>query len=229
MHNAPQVSYLLQFDSGQPASCLIELAMVAPPEDAPPPDWARLEYQQCRNCPLRPAEQPWCPFARALARVLAPLEQRNSYDELTVTIRWRSRVIQQRTTLQRVLGSLIGLLGATSGCPHTRPFLPLAYFHQPFSEADETLFRVVGAYLIGQMLRARQGLSSDFALHELPGLYAQLRQVNLGMANRLRGLADSDHGVNGVIVLDVLAAETQDLFAELERNLLPYYAAYLEE
>ena len=45
MHNAPQVSYLLQFDSGQPASCLIELAMVAPPEDAPPPDWARLEYQ----------------------------------------------------------------------------------------------------------------------------------------------------------------------------------------
>ena len=44
MHNAPQVSYLLQFDSGQPASCLIELAMVAPPEDAPPPDWARLEY-----------------------------------------------------------------------------------------------------------------------------------------------------------------------------------------
>lgn len=88
---------------------------------------------------------------------------------------------------------------------------------------------MVGAYLIGQMLRARQGLSADFALHELPGLYAQLRQVNLGMANRLRALAESDHGVNGVIVLDVLAAETQDLFAELERNLLPYYAAYLEE
>ena len=48
------------------------------------------------------------------------------------------------------------------------------------------------------------------------------------MANRLRSLSDSDHGVNGVIVLDMLASQTQDLFEALEDSLLPYYGAYLE-
>jgi hypothetical protein len=65
-------------------------------------------------------------------------------------------------------------------------------------------------------------------LTELPELYGHLRQVNLGMANRLRSLSDSDHGVNGVIVLDMLASQTQDLFAALEESLLPYYGAYLD-
>ena len=228
MHEPLQVSYLLQFDAGQPASCLFELSLDPQPTTEEPPAWARLDYKQCRNCPLKPSEETWCPFASELARILAPLAQHHSYDELKVTIHWRGRVIEQRSTLQRVLGSLIGFIGATCGCPRTRTFLPLAFVHQPFSEADETLFRLVGAYLIGQVLRANRGLSTDFMLSELPELYGHLRQVNLGMANRLRSLSDSDHGVNGVIVLDMLAAQTQDLFAALEENFLPYYDAYLE-
>lgn len=228
MREPLQVSYLLQFDAGQPASCLIELGIDPQLQDEAPPSWARLDYKQCRNCPLNPGEETWCPFARDLAHVLTPLAQHHSYDTLTVTVQWRGRVIEQRSTLQRVLGSLIGFVGATCGCPRTRPFLPLAFVHQPFSEADETLFRVVGAYLIGQVLRANRGMSSDFMLNDLPDLYAHLRQVNWGMANRLRSLSDGDHGVNGVIVLDMLASQTQELFDALEDNLLPYYQAYLE-
>jgi len=228
MHEPLQVSYLLQFDDGQPASCLFELGIDPLPQAESPPAWARLDYKQCRNCPLKPSEQLWCPFASELARILAPLAQHNSYDELTVTINWRGRVIEQRSTLQRVLASLIGFVGATCGCPRTRPFLPMAFVHQPFSEADETLFRVVGTYLIGQLLRANRGLSADFMLSELPELYSHLRHVNMGMANRLRALSESDHGVNGVIVLDILASQTQDLFEALEDNLLPYYDAYLQ-
>jgi hypothetical protein len=228
MHEPLQVSYLLQFDTGQPASCLFELGIAPQPQAEEPPSWARLDYKQCRNCPLKASEQTWCPFASEVARVLTPLVQHHSYDALTVTIHWRGRVIEQRSTLQRVLGSLIGFVGATCGCPRTRPFLPLAFVHQPFSEADETLFRVVGAYLIGQVLRANRGLSTDFMLSELPELYGHLRQVNLGMANRLRSLSDSDHGVNGVIVLDILASQKQDLFEALEANLLQYYGANLD-
>jgi hypothetical protein len=228
MREPLQVSYLLQFDNGQPASCLFELGMQPARSTTEPPPWARLQHQQCRNCPLNPSEEPWCPFASELARILTPLAQHCSYDELTVTINWRGRVIVQRSTLQRVLGTLIGFVGATCGCPHTRPFQPLAYMHQPFSEADETLFRMVGGYLIGQVLRANRGLSTDFMLADLPDLFSHLRQVNRGMANRLRTLRESDHGVNGVILLDVLAAQTQDLFEALEENFLPYYAAYLE-
>ena len=106
-----------------------------------------------------------------------------------------------------ILGQMSRFLGATSGCPHMRLLKAMAWFHLPFSTSDETLYRALGTYLLGQFLRAKRGQSSDWSLEGLRATYRNLRQVNLGMSRRLRAAAEEDSSLNGLILLDLLAAE----------------------
>lgn len=220
-----EVLYQLRF-AGEADEQLIRISRAALAQ-APTPAWARLEFAQCAHCPLNASEQPWCPFARALALVLAPLEGRQSFDTVQVSVHWRGRTLQGSNSLQRVLGSLIGLVGGLSGCPHTGWLEPMATFHLPFSGADETLFRVLGTYLLGQFMRSKQGLPADFALEQLPALFHNLHRVNLGLAARMRQAVSTDSGVNALVLLDVLASETLSQFEELEVSLQPVFQHYL--
>ncbi|MBS7660776.1 hypothetical protein I0D00_02275 [Pseudomonas lalucatii] len=192
------------------------------------PDWTRLEFHQCRHCPLRPEQSPRCPFAQALVAPVELLAQSPSYERVEVEVHWRGRETRQHTTLQRALGSLLGALGATSGCPHTRMLKAMAWFHQPFSGTEETLFRVFGSYLLGQYLRQQRGLSADWSMSGLREVYRNLRQVNLGMSGRLRAAVVEDSGPNGMVLLDLLAADTLYSLEQYEGELDRFFQAYFE-
>jgi hypothetical protein len=84
----------------------------------------------------------------------------------------------------------------------------MAWFHLPFSGTDETLYRAFGTYLLGQYLREQRGMSADWSMTELREVYRNVRLVNLGMANRLRAALVEDSGPNGLVLLDLLAADT---------------------
>lgn len=193
------------------------------------PDWARLGFGQCSHCPLKTAEVRDCPFARALARPVAVLAHSPSYEEVRVAVFWRGREIRQHTTLQRALGSLLGLLGATSGCPHTRMMRAMAWFHWPFSTSAETLYRALGTYLLGQHLRKQRGLEPDWDMDGLREQYRNLRLVNLGIAGRLRAAAEEDSSLNGLILLDLLAADTLYSLDSYEGELDRFFAEFFEE
>lgn len=218
------VHYQLVFEDGGEAS----LEIPSQPTDTPP-DWTRLEHCQCRNCPLTTAQSPFCPFALGLVKPLHELAGRQSFDPVRVSIDWHGRHLEQTSTLQRVLSSLIGLVGATSGCPHTRLLSPMAHFHQPFSGSTETLFRALGTYLIGQFLRQQNGLSAHYSLDGLMAIYRALREVNLGMAERLRSAVRSEQSVNGLVLLDVLVAETLEYMESPESSLGELFAPYLND
>ena len=192
------------------------------------PEWALLGFQQCSHCPLNAAEVRDCPFALALARPVAVLARSPSYEEVQMAVFWRGREIRQQTTLQRALGSLLGLLGATSGCPHTRMLRAMAWFHWPFSTSAETLYRSLGTYLLGQHLRRQRGLEPDWDMDGLRELYRNLRLVNLGMAGRLRAAAEEDSSLNGLILLDLLAADTLYSLDSYEGELDGFVAEYFE-
>lgn len=192
------------------------------------PNWTRLGFQQCGHCPLREADTAHCPFAVALVKPVEVLAQMPSFEEVAVRVLWRGRDIRQRTSLQRAFGSLLGVLGATSGCPHTRLLKAMAWFHQPFSGTDETLYRVFGTYLLGQYLRQQRGLPADWTLSELREVYRNLRLVNLGMTARLRAAAVEDSGPNGMILLDLLAADTLYSLDRYEGELDRFFEAFFE-
>ncbi|AOE83128.1 DUF6901 family protein [Pseudomonas sp. TCU-HL1] len=191
--------------------------------------WTRLGFETCANCPLPQRESSHCPMALALVEPMKGLVHTTSHDEVEVRVKWRGRDIRQRTTLQRGLGSLLGSISASCGCPHTRILRPMAWFHWPFCTSAETLYRSLGTYLLGQYLRQMRGLSADFSLGVLRETYQNLRQVNLGMANRLRAAVQEDSSVNGLVLLDLLAADTLYSLENYEGELDAYFKDFLEQ
>ncbi|MFI8743819.1 DUF6901 family protein [Pseudomonas sp. NPDC077186] len=214
---AGQAELELQVRLGEPG---------APAQSAP--EWTRLAFQQCPHCPLDVELHRDCPFALALQQPVRLLAGRASFEAVEVQVQHRGREVRQHTTVQRAAGSLLGLLGATSGCPHTRFLEAMAWFHLPFSSSDETLFRVLGTYLLGQHLKAQKGLAADWQLDGLREAYRNLRKVNQGMAKRLQAACNEDSSLNGLVLLDLLAADTLYSLEESEGDLDSYFSWYFD-
>ena len=192
------------------------------------PDWTRLGFHQCSHCPLSTEEHRYCPYAAALVEPARVTSMRASHEPVTVTVTSRSRTITADTTLQRAMGSLLGLIGPFSGCPVTRILRPMARFHLPLSSPDETLFRSFGTYLLGQYLRQRQGLDADWQMASLSQVYGDLRRLNHGMSSRLRASQDEDAGVNSFVLLDLLAADVSYALEAYDGELDESFREFLE-
>lgn len=169
------------------------------------PDWTRLDYHQCPNCPLQADAHPRCPAAAALVDVVRGVERVYAHEAVHVRVETAERAIEAETTVQRSVGSLMGLIMATSGCPHLSFFRPMARFHLPFASPDETIFRATGAFLLAEYLRKLDGESVDFDLNGLADVYYEVQTVNQAFAERLREASRADGAVNSLVALDVLA------------------------
>lgn len=225
--NESFIVYRLRFADGQSAEHTIALTETPPTTEHA--EWTRLGFHQCPNCPLSTEQVSHCPFATALEAPVRFLGERLSHTEVDVQVTHRGREIHQHTTLQRAVGSMLGAIGATSGCPHTTFLKAMAWFHQPFSDNDETLFRAIGTYLLGQHLRAMQGLPADWSLIGLREGYKNLRLINQGIAKRLRSAAQEDSSVNGLILLDLLASSALNSLDQYEGELDRYFSGYLPD
>jgi hypothetical protein len=186
------------------------------PERASWPEWTQLAHCQCPGCPLDPAAHAHCPAALGLVGLIEAFGPMISYGTVRVSVEMHDRTVSKDTTMQRGLSSILGLCMATSGCPHLDFLRPLARFHQPFATREETLFRATSAYLLGQYFQRFQGSEGDFAMAGLKQAYERLQLVNVGMARRIRTIAEGDANVNALILLDLLA---KDLPMAIEENL----------
>ncbi|GGX56823.1 DUF6901 family protein [Saccharospirillum salsuginis] len=190
------------------------------PDDLKQSVW--LENDQCSHCPLVPSRSPLCPLAATIIPVTHRFEQHDSTEAVRVIATSRDREVRADTNLQRGLGSLLGLLMGGSACPHFAFFRPMAAMHLPFSNDEETFFRVIGNALLSLAMRDEE-TSLDQANEHLKKQYEALGVVNLGMAQRLRRCATTDSGINAVIVLDMLARLIGDDPEEYIEALRPWY------
>lgn len=165
--------------------------------------WTVLGFHQCAGCPLDPARVSLCPLAARIAPAIRVIGPMLSYDELALEVNWGHRRLVGRASAQRVGGSVLGLVSAVSGCPRTAFLKPMAWFHLPLATEEETVFRAVSAYLLGQYLRSRDGKTPDWSLEGLKENYRHLHEVNLGIAARMRHAAEKDAAINAVVLLDL--------------------------
>ena len=56
-----------------------------------------------------------------------------------------------------VVFSLIGIYMVTSGCPIMDKLRPMARFHLPFASTEETIYRAISTYLLGQYFLEQKG------------------------------------------------------------------------
>lgn len=171
----------------------------------PSPDWCALEYRKCPICPLKADQNPVCPFAGALAGLVDLFDSFYSYDEAVIEVVTKNRTVVSKRPLQQGMASLMGLVGATSGCPHLAFFRPMARFHLPFARDDEMLYRVFSMYLLSAYLRDRTCPTDEAVWDDLQDSSRRVCTVNQGMADRMRAAFDKDVAVNAVIILDSFA------------------------
>jgi hypothetical protein len=185
------------------------------------PAWTKLEYHQCPNCPLKPAESPRCPAAADLAPAIRTFAEIISYERAVVTVKTEERTISRECQVQQALSSLAALIMATGGCPILGRMRGLARTHLPFATMDETLFRSVGAYLVKQVLIHKQGGQPDWELTGLKAHYDDLDTLNRAFKVRITSAAVKDSTLNAVATLGMLSMgvsmSIEDRLEELAR------------
>ncbi|MEO6005797.1 MAG: hypothetical protein ABIZ04_07810 [Opitutus sp.] len=197
-----QISYKFEFESGAcfdfevPTRGWTESAVTA--RDVPP-DWARLEVNQCTVCPLSSAEHKYCPAAVDLSAAAAKFAAVASFARARITVVVGHRTFVSDCDMNTGLRSLFGLCMALSGCPIAGRMRPLALRHLPFASVEETMTRVVGAYLMKQYFIAGSGGDPDWELKNLRALYESLENVNQSLMARLRKASESDSNLNAML------------------------------
>jgi hypothetical protein len=169
------------------------------------PPWTRLTFEQCSNCPLTPATHPLCPLAATIAPIVNRFDGILSYETVHLVVETAERRISQETTAQRAIGSLMGLVIATSGCPHTAYFKPMARFHLPLASREETVFRATGSYFLAQYFLTREGKPGSLDISGLQAIYQRMQVVNRSIVRRIRSATETDVSVNAIVVLDIFA------------------------
>ncbi|HYD60899.1 MAG TPA: hypothetical protein VEC35_11115 [Noviherbaspirillum sp.] len=197
------MTYRYQFQDGGSASFSIKPA--SPPAEAELPGWTELGFHQCPNCPLSAEAAPHCPMAVAFIPLIEAFGKRLSYDTVTVQVESSERTVSKTTSLQQAVGSLMGLLAATCACPRTDFLKPMARFHLPFANEQETIYRVASMYLLVQYFERGRGREPDWELKKLHTNYEELQTVNAAMAARLRTITEKDSTLNALVILDLLA------------------------
>ena len=208
--------YHFQFPDGRTESLQVVPADPGKVQADLPP-WTELGFQQCSNCPLSPSDSPRCPMAVRLVPLVELFGKLHSYDDVSAQVESEERTVIKRTSVQRVLRSLMGLLAASSDCPHVTFLKPMAHFHLPFSSREETIFRVASTYLLAQYFLRQQGMVDDSGLEGLKAHYRELQQVNAGMAKRIGAIRVEDGTINALVLLDLFAQSLPDsIDADLE-------------
>jgi hypothetical protein len=206
-----------------------DTALLTSKPPANPPPWTQLAFNQCNGCPLDKDKVSHCPAALHLANVIDGFADIVSYDQVRVTVETDERSVVATLSAQQALASLMGLIMASSGCPRTAVFRPMARFHLPFSSEAETAYRVAAMYLVAQHFIARDGGEPDLDLDNLESVYRGVHAVNRGMATRLRAASRQDAVVNAIVLLDVYSSLVPAAIHEILDEIKPAFTALLSD
>jgi hypothetical protein len=200
-------------------------------EDEIAPEWTHLETFKCSHCPLSSEDYELCPLAERLIPFVNKLSHLNSTEELRVDITQYDRTKQMVASVQDILSSLLGLFIATSDCPHTHFLRPMAYFHLPLADADETIYRVMSMYRLAQFFKKVRTGRAYAGFGKLEYLYEQMTEVNHRLSERMRmALKDIDQRqdgtINAIAMLDALSQYVPASLADATEELEPIFMGY---
>jgi hypothetical protein len=193
------------------------------------PSWTQLTFQQCPHCPLQPEIHPHCPLAANLAGIITKFSRFLPYEKTYLTVVTEERQISEETTIQAAVGSLMGIVSATSGCPYMAYFKPMARFHLPLASTEETIFRSVSMYLMAQYFLHKEGHEVDFSLQGLTRIYENAHTVNTTMAERFLAASKNDSSIDAVVQLDIYAMTFLGILDEPLEELRPLFNAFFRK
>lgn len=201
------IKYFFKSDAGASLEFEVQLDRVELSQDKLQsyPEWTKLDFNKCPNCPLESAAHTHCPTAVDLEPVIRVFKSHKSYELMTIEVYTPDRIYIKKCDLQTGIRSLTGLIMATSHCPILSQLKCQAKFHLPFASIEETLFRTTGAYLIKQYFLHKSAGSADWDLNGLSKFYKDLELVNRAFFQRVLASSENDANLNAVGTLASLS------------------------
>ena len=169
------------------------------------PNWTLRKEFGCEimECPLKDSDH--CHIAVNLQNVIDFFSDIPSYEKVKIYVSSPERDYFKDTSVQHGVGSILGILMVSSGCPVLGKLKPLVRHHLPFASIEETEFRVFSMYLLAQLLKYRKGEKPDWDLDGLKKLYEDIRKINQNVATKIADLEHKDASINAIIVLNNFA------------------------
>ena len=164
-----------------------------------PADWTRLGHCQCTNCPLSTQETEYCPAAAKMEPVIEAFRDQKAFQKMTIRVHSEQRTYEKYTHLEEGLRSLLGLVMASSACPHLAELRPMARHHMPFSNSSEFIMRSVSLYLLEQYFNRRDGEDADWDLQGLVSRNEELKLVNHSLWQRIHDICQGDSNLKALL------------------------------
>ncbi|MGR8929604.1 MAG: DUF6901 family protein, partial [Gammaproteobacteria bacterium] len=175
---------------------------------------------------LNANDSPDCPVAVNLTPLLTLCSSIKSFQSVQLEVTTHERTISGETTMQKALSSMLGLIMATSPCPHLEYLKPMARFHLPLASEEETIYRTTSMYLLGQYFRKKEGLAASSDFEELQLVYKNLQIINRALAKRLQSAVTEDATINAVVILDLLSRAVTWSIDEGLEEVKPLFNGY---
>ena len=170
------------------------------------PAWTRLGYEKCRNCPLSQEEHPCCPVAVSVVDLIEFFSENRSVEAVEVVFESEQRSFRREgVPLSAVISSLLGIHMVSSGCPILNHLRPMVRHHLPFADMEETTFRAISTYLLGEYFRHKRGEAADWSLDGLSRIYKEINLVNKSFGRRLAFGTPNEATANAIANLDCFA------------------------
>ena len=183
-----------------------------------PAEWTRLAHCKCANCPLSNAEHDYCPAALDMEPVINGFREERAFQKVTIRVRTEGRIYEKYTGLEEGLRSLLGLVMATSQCPHLAELRPMAVHHMPFSSSEEFIMRSVSLYLLQQYFDRRDGKEPDWDLEGLVDRNQRLQLVNQALWQRIHAICSEDSNLKALLSFFSMASSvTFSLESQLQK------------
>jgi len=189
--------------------------------------WTQLENHKCSHCPLDPKRHSHCPVAKNVSEVIDDWDGIQPHDEVFVECRAAERWISGTTEAQKALGSFMGLIMASSECPHFDFFKPMARFHLPLASHEETNFRSIGSFVLAHYLAG--DIAETPVIQEMEEIYNRLETVNYYISQRLRDFENKSTAIGAVVVLDLMSKKMNDFIEEGIHDLQTMFLPYLNQ
>lgn len=218
--NGPEKDFVIELDA-ESLSLILE-------GDQPKPEWAKLKYHQCENCPLADSVE-YCPVALNLASLVESFQDSISFEKTKVTVETKERVFVKETTLQKGLSALIGIYMVSSNCPVMDWLRPMVRFHLPFATSKETVYRAVSMYLTAQFFIMRKGGVPDWEMRNLAEIYKAISVVNRGISKRISNASNKDANVNAVVILHSVGESLPYVIENGLNEIEPLFSQYVRQ
>ena len=226
------ITYCFNFDNGIDKTFSLQLDRetldFANSEINDAPEWAKLSYNKCTNCPLSEIDNNYCPVALNLNNLTEKFNAVVSHESVFVSVTTEDRTYKKRTTIEEALSSLMGIIMATSGCPVLDHLRPMARFHLPFATPLETSIRSLSMFILAQYLfnNETDPSSINISLRDFEKIYAEVNSVNNDFSIRLRAAGEKDANLSALTNLDCHATLVSFTIEDTMNEVKQYYSAY---